>query len=81
MNSIATANYGQTEIEIVLSQSRVFNTNIGHYVMHAINQNFNYSVKLSNGYIVLNMEELQDCNYLTNERLQVIAERFQLSQI
>lgn len=81
MTTIGAANYGSSEIEIVLSKSRVFNAKIGSYIRYAPYEIFNYSAKLSNGHIILTMEELQDCNSLTKDRLQAIAGRFQLSPV
>ena len=44
--------------------------------MHAIDTNdFNYSVKLTNGMIKITWEELQDRNSLTEERKKSIAKR------
>ena len=74
---MTTANYGQSEINQVLSQARFYNQEIGSYVMHVIDTNdFNYSVKLTNGMIKITWEELQDRNSLTEERKKSIANRF-----
>jgi hypothetical protein len=73
---MTTANYGQSEINQVLSQARFYNHEIGSYVMHAIDTNdFNYSVKLTNGMIKITWEELQDRNSLTEEKKKSIAKR------
>lgn len=73
---MTTANYGQSEINQVLSHARFYNQEIGSYVMHVIDTNdFNYSVKLANGMIKITWEELQDRNSLTEERKKSIAKR------
>jgi hypothetical protein len=73
---MTTANYGQSEINQVLSQARFYNQEIGSHVMHAIDTNdFNYSVKLTNGMLKITWEELQDRNSLTEERKKSIAKR------
>ena len=54
---MTSANYGQSEINQVLSQARFYNQEIGSYVMHAIDTNdFKYSVKLTNGMIKITWE-------------------------
>jgi len=72
------ANYQENEITSVLQKVKIFNKNIGAYEMHAINDNFDYVVKLSTGKIVIKVEELQDDakDALTPERLTAIAARF-----
>ena len=73
---MTTTNYEQSEINQVLSQARFYNQEIGLYVTHAIDTNdFNYSVKLTNGIIKITWEELQDRNCLTEERKKSIANR------
>ncbi len=72
------AKYGENEIESLLKKVRIFNKEIGSYQIHAITENFDYVVKLSNGRISLNIEDLQDDDNddLTPERLEAIANRF-----
>ncbi|MBP9069224.1 MAG: hypothetical protein KBG47_06935, partial [Bacteroidia bacterium] len=71
-------NYGENEIKSILQKVRIFNANIGTYQLFLIDENFNYIIKLSNGKIHINIEELQDDakEALTPERLTVIANRF-----
>ncbi|RBA27578.1 hypothetical protein [Flavobacterium tibetense] len=77
------ANYGENEIKFLLQKVRIFNPDIGTYQIFAITDNFDYAVKLSNGKILLKLEELQDDerDALIAERLQEIANRFVSSTI
>lgn len=72
------ANYGETEIKALLQKVKIFNKEIGSYQVFAITENFDYAVKLSNGRILLKLEELQDDerDALTPDRLTAIANRF-----
>jgi len=72
------ANYGENEIRSILQKVRIFNKNVGEYQMFAITSDFDYTVKLSNGKILLKIEELQDdtADSLTPEGIQAIANRF-----
>ena len=72
------ANYGETEIKALLQKVKIFNKEIGAFQVFAITENFDYAVKLSNGKILLKIEELQDDEHdsLTPDRLAVIANRF-----
>tara|TARA_Y100001934_G_C12362185_1_gene781375 strand:+ start:867 stop:1634 length:768 start_codon:yes stop_codon:yes gene_type:complete len=72
------ANYGENEIKSLLQKVRIFNKDIGSYEVFAITDNFDYAVKLSNGRVLLKIEELQDDerDALTPERLTEIANRF-----
>ena len=71
-------NYGENEIKSVLQKAKIFNSNIGSYQLFVIDSNFDYAVKLSNGKIIIKIEELQDDEReaLTPERLTAIAKRF-----
>lgn len=72
------AYYGENEIKSLLQKVRIFNKEIGSYQVFAITENFDYAVKLSNGKILLKLEELQDdeLDVLTPDRLTSIANRF-----
>lgn len=72
------ANYGENEIKSLLQKVKIFNKDIGSYELFAITDNFDYAIKLSNGRIILKIEELQDDerDTLTPERLTAIANRF-----
>lgn len=72
------AKYGENEIKSVLQKVKIFNKNLGAYQLFAITNNFDYAVKLSNGTIIIKIEELQDDerDALTPERLTAIANRF-----
>lgn len=71
-------NYGETEIKSLLSKVRIFNSGLGAYKVHAITNEFNYAVKLSNGKILFKLEDLQDDerDALTKERLTALAGSF-----
>lgn len=71
-------NYGETEIKELLQKVRIFNREIGQYEFFAITEQFQYVVKLSNGKLSINLEELQDDqnDHLSPERLEAIAKRF-----
>ncbi len=72
------ANYGEKEIQALLVKVRIFNTKIGTYEVFAITDSFDYVVKVSNGKILLKIEELQDDEKeaLSREKLEAIAARF-----
>jgi hypothetical protein len=71
-------NFGENEIKSILQKARIFNKNIGTYQLFAITDNFDYAVKLSNGKILIKIEEFQDDqrDALTPDRLTAIANRF-----
>ncbi len=75
------ANYGEKEIESLLQKVKIFNKNIGTYQIFAITENFDYTIRLSNGRIVFRIEDLQDDekDILTPDQLQEIANRFVFS--
>ena len=77
------ANYGPNELNSILQKVRTINIAIGTYEMFAITNSFDYAVKLSNGRIVIKIEELQDDerNALTSDRLDEISKRFQPTAI
>lgn len=72
------AHYGENEIKSLLQKIRIFNREIGSYQVFAITENFDYTVKLSNGKMLLKLEELQDDerDALTPAQLTIIANRF-----
>lgn len=72
------APYNETTIQSLLRKLRIFNREIGEYELFAITENFDYVVKLSNGKILITIEELQEDekDALTTENLVVIAKRF-----
>ena len=71
-------NYGENEIKTLLQKVRIFNNDIGAYQVFAITEHFDYTVKLSNGKILIKLEDLQDDehNAMTPERLTTIAKRY-----
>lgn len=74
---VTMAKYNRQDFEQILSKVRLFNSEIGNYVIHANTEDFNFNVKLNNGRIKILWEELQDKDFLDNKRLQAIANRFQ----
>lgn len=72
------APYNETTIQSLLRKLRIFNREIGQYELFAITENFDYVVKLSNGKILITIEELQEDekDALSTEKLLVIAKRF-----
>lgn len=71
-------NYGQPEIEQVLSKARNVRKEIGEYENHTVNEeDKNLLVMLTNGRIRLYREEVQYRNNLIPERIRDIAVRFQ----
>lgn len=72
------ANYTENEIKSLLQKARIFNKEIGSYELFAITESFDYAVKLTNGRIIIKLEELQDDaqDALTPDQLTRIANRF-----
>lgn len=72
------ASYNEQNINALLQKLRIFNKAIGSYELFAINETFQYVVKLSNGRILLSLEDLQndEKDSLTPERLAQIANSF-----
>lgn len=72
------ANYSENEIKSLLQKVRIFNKEIGAYELYAITENFDYAVKLTNGKILIKIEELQNDaqDALTPDQLTKIANRF-----
>lgn len=72
------APYNEVTIQSLLRKLRIFNRDIGQYELFAITENFDYVVKLSNGKILITIEELQEDEKetLSTEALALIAQRF-----
>lgn len=72
------ANYSEKEIIALLQKVQIFNRSIGTYEMFAINNSFEYVVKLSNGTIYFKVSELQEDENGTilPETLDKISDRF-----
>ncbi|MFM2155258.1 MAG: hypothetical protein RL516_7 [Bacteroidota bacterium] len=73
--------YGSDQIKSLLQKAKIFDNRIGTYHSFIIDGNFNFVINLSNGSILINLEELQDDErgLLNPERLTIIANRFVLS--
>lgn len=68
----------------IVDRLRQFNPGIGNYQKSILNENFQYSVKLTNGRIVLPQELIQDfeqsADFITEEQYKSIALAFVPSQ-
>lgn len=78
IHDIMPSNYEEKELLALLLKVRIFNKAIGNYKLHAITPEFDFAVKLSNGRILITMEELQAEveGELAPENLMEIAKRF-----
>lgn len=65
----------------ILNRTRTYNSEIGIYQEHFINEEFQFAVSLSNGWIVIPLEMAQDQEVqpssISEERIQRVAQRFQ----
>jgi hypothetical protein len=65
----------------VLNRARNYDSDIGNYQEHFINEQFNYTVRLSNGRIVIPMKMAQDQEVqptsISEERIELVAKGFQ----
>ena len=71
-----TREYGQADIEVVLTKVRGVKKDIGTYQQHAFTEYGDYMVRLTNGSIRIYPEELQFSKELFHERLKDISFRF-----
>ena len=66
----------------VTSLARTLNTQIGSYQEHYLNDDFGYSVRLSNGAIRMSREIAEDFETMkssvTNDRVQKVAETYRI---
>jgi hypothetical protein len=74
-------NENRNGIISVLTRARAYNSEIGSYQEHFINEQFNFTVRLSNGRIVIPMTMAQDQEIqptsISEERIQRVANGFQ----
>jgi len=68
--------YGQPEIEVLLSKIRIVKKDLGTYTEHVLTDYGDYMVRLTNGSIRLYPEEIAYRNDIFPERLRDIAFRF-----
>jgi hypothetical protein len=65
----------------IITRARKYDTEIGNYIEHFINERFSFTVRLSNGRIEMPMEMAHDQetmpSSITEDRIQNIAARFQ----
>jgi len=71
-----TREYGQPEIEVVLSKVRNMKKDLGTYKEHVFTDYGDYMVYLSNGSIRLYPEEIQHGDDIFPERIRDISFRF-----
>jgi translation initiation factor RLI1 len=67
----------------VVSRASAYNSDIGSYVEHFINEDFKFSVRLSNnGAVTMSVEIAQDQetapNSISEDRIQAVANSFRL---
>ena len=70
------AEYGQTEIEVVLSKVRSVKKDLGSYKEHVFTDYGDYMVQLTNGSIRIYPEELEHGSRIFPERVRDISFRF-----
>jgi len=68
-------------VQGVISRARKYDSEIGNYIEHFINERFSFTVRLSNGRIEMPMEMAHDQetmpSSITEDRIQNIAARFE----
>lgn len=72
------ATFNESDIQSLLTKVKIFNHQIGSYELYAINDAFQYVLKLSNGTIFFTLEELEAnaSETLNLEMLTAITRRF-----
>tara|TARA_Y100000991_G_scaffold104490_1_gene78707 strand:+ start:273 stop:617 length:345 start_codon:yes stop_codon:yes gene_type:complete len=74
-------NENRNGVVSILTRARANNPEIGSYQEHFINEQFNFTVRLSNGRIVIPMTMAQDQEVqptsISEERIQRVANGFQ----
>lgn len=70
--------YGEEEIKKLLSKVKIFNNQIGTYKLYTVNESFSYFVMLSNGKIIISMDDLiaSEEETITEQQLKEIAGSF-----
>ena len=73
----------QSSVMAVTSLARTFNPEIGDYQEHFINEDFGFSIRLSNGSINISLEVAQDYEAqpisLTRDRIERVVNSFRLA--
>jgi hypothetical protein len=73
-------NENRSGINAVLLRARIYNSEIGNYQEHFIDDNFNYAIRLSNGRITIPITMAQDQEKMpisiNEERIQTITNNF-----
>lgn len=75
-NTMNVKEYGQPEIEALLSKIRVVKKDLGTYTEHTLTDYGDYLIRLSNGSIRVYPEEISYRNDIFPERIRDIAFRF-----
>ncbi len=68
--------YGQPEIEVLLTKIRVIKKDMGTYTEHTLTDYGDYMIRLTNGSIRIYPEELAYRNDIFPERIRDISFRF-----
>lgn len=71
-------NYGAEEIKNLLSKVKIFNNQIGTYKLFSVNESFTYFVMVSNGKLIITMDDLiaSEEETITEQTLKEIAASF-----
>ncbi len=71
-------NYGAEEIKKLLSKIKIFNNQIGTYKLFSVNESFTYFVMVSNGKLIITMDDLiaSEEETITEQKLKEIAATF-----
>jgi hypothetical protein len=75
-NTMTVKEYGQPEIEALLSKIRVVKKDIGSYTEHMLTDYGDYMIRLTNGSIRIYPEELAYSKDIFPERIRDISFRF-----
>jgi hypothetical protein len=75
-NTMNVKEYGQPEIEALLTKIRLVKKDIGSYTEHTLTDYGDYLIRLSNGSIRLYPEEIAYSNDIFPERIRDISYRF-----
>lgn len=74
-------NQYQSGVQGIIIRARQYNSNIGDYVEHFVDESFNFTVKLSNGRVNISSNTAQDQETMptsiSEERIKQIANNFQ----
>lgn len=73
-------NENKTRVNGILSRARKYNHEIGNYEEHFVDDNIRYTLKLTNGRIIIPIEMAQDQEAqpasISDERIKKVADTF-----